>query len=152
MLINRQERAGTTVVESAFVYPILILLLFGLIVLSLAVFRYQQVAHIARESSRWASVHGAGYASHAGVPPTTPEDVYQNAILPQATSMRPDQIEYSVVWSNNGDQRPSRAENINDQIVSVANTVSVTVIYHWVDAPLFGPIRVSSTSVTTMSY
>ena len=56
------HRAGTTLVELAIVYSVLFLVLFGLILGSIAIFRYHQVAQLAREGSRWASVHGAQWA------------------------------------------------------------------------------------------
>lgn len=56
MKLNRHARRGTVLVESAVVYPVVFLIVVSIILLGTAVFRFQQVAHIAREASRWASV------------------------------------------------------------------------------------------------
>src|SRR6516225_4484419 len=55
------RRSGTTIVESAIVYPVLLLLLIGLMVGGLGVFDYEQVAYAAREAARFASVHAGQY-------------------------------------------------------------------------------------------
>src|SRR5262245_10878340 len=71
MLIRsvRQRRRGHTLVEAALVYPIVIILTVGLIVAGLGVFRYHQVAALAREGARWASVRGKEYvnAGHSAI-------------------------------------------------------------------------------------
>ena len=93
MLLNRKVRRGTVLAEAAFVYPVLFLILLGIILLSIVVFRYQQVAHTSREASRWASVHGDAYAKDPlnttpGKRAATPQDVYDNAIAPFAAGMQ----------------------------------------------------------------
>jgi Flp pilus assembly protein TadG len=154
-MMLRRSRPGTVLVEAALVYPIVTLLVFGLLILVVAVFRYQQVAHIAREASRWAAIHGARYAEDNQRPPATAEDVYANAIAPHAAGMRPEQLSYSVTWDT--DKRPTRLTVVVDpatgqsKVVPVSNTVTVTVTYAW-DTGLFGTIRVSSRSVSVMSY
>lgn len=99
LLRKRLPRRGSVLLESAFVYPLLLLLLLGIILLSLAVFRYQQVAHIAREAARWASVNGANRAKEGNKTPTTAADVYTNAVLPQAAGMDPSGITCTVTWT-----------------------------------------------------
>ena len=94
MMLRRQTaRPGTVLVEAAFIYPVLFLLVLAVILLGLGVFRYQQVAHVAREASRWASVHGEAYEKDPlnGTPgkrAATPQDVYDNAIAPFAAGMQ----------------------------------------------------------------
>ena len=80
---RRQRRPGAVLVESAMIYPILLVLVFAIVTLGVGVFRYQQVAHAAREGARWAAVHGAMYAQESGKPAATPADVYAHAIAPQ---------------------------------------------------------------------
>src|SRR5438552_352371 len=96
MLRRKKARRGTILVESAFVYPVLFLLILAIILLGLGVFRYQQVSHIAREASRWASVHGTKYASENSTTAATPQDVYDKAIKPYAVGMTDADITYSV--------------------------------------------------------
>jgi Flp pilus assembly protein TadG len=161
MILNRKGRTGAVLVESAFVYPVLFLLLLAVILLGAAVFRYQQVSHISREASRWASVHGAKYATENNTTAATPVDIYNASILPQSAGMQLDGITYSVTWNpdanGNPDKRPTRVVQVLDsttgQIKDVAqsNTVTVTVTYSW-DTGFFGIIPVSSTSVNTIFY
>jgi Flp pilus assembly protein TadG len=154
-MFQRQRRTGAILIESALVYPILFVLIFGIIVLAVGVFRYHQVAHAAREGARWAAVHGARYAQETGQPAATAEDVYANAIAPHAASMQPPNLTYSVTWDKNNQQTHSSVQidpaTGQQKLVTKANTVSVTVSYSW-NTILFGVIPVSSTSVMTMSY
>jgi Flp pilus assembly protein TadG len=155
MMLRRHRRRGSALVESAMVYPVLFLLVLGIVILGISVFRYQQVAHIAREGSRWAAVHGARYSRETGLPKTTPQSVYDKVIVPQAAGMGLDGITYAVTWTTNQEQTHSAVvidpATGNDKVVTVANTVSVTVTYSW-NTGLFGTIPVSSTSVMVMSF
>ncbi len=161
MLLKRKARPGTILAEAAFVYPVLFLLVLGIVLLGLGVFRYQQVAHASREASRWASVHGEQYAKENNTTASTPQDVYTNAILPHAAGMQTEGLTYSVTWntdaSGNPDKRPTRIVMVVDPVtglskdVSRSNTVTVTVTYTW-NTGLFGSLPVSSTSVNTISY
>ena len=166
MMRNRKVRRGTILVEAAFVYPVLFLIVLAIILLGLSVFRYQQVAHISREASRWASVHGTLYAKErtaSGTPTTaaTPQDVYDNAIVPYAAGMQAEGITYSVTWNTDANGNPIKTPTRIIQVVdsatgltkdaAVSNTVTVTVTYTW-NTGLFGTLPVSSTSVNTISY
>jgi hypothetical protein len=51
-------RAAVTAVECAIVLPVTFFLLFALVVGGMGVFRYQEVATLAREGARYASTHG----------------------------------------------------------------------------------------------
>jgi len=64
---SMRRRRGVSVVESAVVYPVTFLILLALLVGGLAVFRYQEVAALAREASRYASTHGHNYRKDAGI-------------------------------------------------------------------------------------
>ena len=59
--LSSQRRTGASVVEGAFVYPITFLLLLAIMVGGLGIFRFQEVAHLAREAARYASTHGGQY-------------------------------------------------------------------------------------------
>ena len=144
-----QRRSGATVVEAAFVYPVLFLLVLGLLVGAGGIFRYSQLASLAREGARYASVHGGLYQQETGNPAATPQDVYNNAILPFATNLDLSQLTYSVTW--NTDNMPYHMTA--DYEKPVANTVSVTVVYKWFpEAYFMGPLTLSSTSTVPMSY
>jgi Flp pilus assembly protein TadG len=90
---RKSRRRGGTVVECAVIYPLTFLLIIGLMVGGFGVFRYQEVASVAREGARWASVHGyqsVQEANGGATNPilTTPADVYNNAIKPGYTVCR----------------------------------------------------------------
>jgi len=159
MMLRRQrrQRRGSILIESAIVYPVLFLIVLGIIVLSLAVFRYQQVAHITREATRWAAVHGAKYAED-NKPKTaaTPQDVFDNAIKPHAVGMglTSANMTYQVTWNESNAQTTSHVVTQPDgtkKTVTKANTVTVKVTYRW-NTGVFGTIPVSSTSVMIMAY
>lgn len=150
MRIRRQARQGAALVEFALVAPLAFLLVLGLLVGGLGVFRYQQMAHLAREASRWASVHGAQYAADTGKPAAAAADVYQQVIAHYAAALDPGKLSYAVNW--NTDNRQYRTQITNNKVVAVANTVTVTVSYQWIPEAYLGGITLSSTSVSMMSY
>src|SRR5690349_3446918 len=93
---KKSRRHGAVILECAFVYPLTFLLIMGLIISGLGVFRYQQVASLAREASRYASLHGASYQQATGKAAATPSDVYNKAVLPKAVALDPSQLTCSV--------------------------------------------------------
>lgn len=150
MRLNRRACRGATVVEFAIIAPVTLLLLIGLVVGGLGIFRFQQVAHSAREASRWASVHGSDYAQETGNPAAAATDVYSQGILPNAAGLDPSQLTYAVTW--NTTNSPYHQTTVNGQTVKVTNTVAVTVTYQWIPEAFLGGITLSSTSVAVMSY
>ena len=52
----RRRQRGSTLVEQAITLPVMVLLLFGIIDMSRALYAYHYVSYIAREASRYASV------------------------------------------------------------------------------------------------
>lgn len=150
MRLRSQARQGAAAIEFAIVAPLAFLLVLGLLIGGLGVFRYQQMAHLAREASRWASVHGAQYAADTGKPAASAADVYQQVIAHYAAAIDPSKFTYSVVWNpSNG---LYHTQITNNKVVAVANTVTVIVAYQWIPEAYLGGITLSSTSVSTMSY
>src|SRR5437868_1684036 len=81
------RRPGATPVDCAVVAPITFLMILGLVLGAMGVFRYQEVATLAREGARWASVHGGQYTQEANPntqspPLTSSSDIYNCAIAP----------------------------------------------------------------------
>jgi Flp pilus assembly protein TadG len=150
MRLQLQARAGMTVVESAVVFPVTFLLILGLFIGGLGVFRYQETASLARRAARYASVHGAQYARDTGKPAATPDDIYNNAIKPYAVSLDLTKLTYAV--SYNADNSPATVSVQNGTAVNVTNTVTVTVTYNWVPEAFLGGITLTSTSVLPMAY
>jgi Flp pilus assembly protein TadG len=150
MRVRHQPRTAATMVEFAVVGPLTMLILLGLLIGGLGIFRYQEVARLARDASRWASVHGTQYAQDTNNPAATSTDVYNQAIAPNATGLDLSQLTSSVTWSTSNS--PSHTATVNAQQVSVANTVTVTITYKWIPEAFLGGITLSSTSVSVMSY
>ena len=150
MRLRSQSRRAASAVEFGLVAPITLLLLLGLAIGGLGMFRYQQCAFLAREGSRWASVHGADYAQETGKPAATPADVYSQVIAANATSLDMSRLTYSVTW--NSDNKPSHTATVNGKTVQVSNTVTVTITYQWLPESFLGEMTLSSTSVSVMSY
>jgi Flp pilus assembly protein TadG len=134
------HRSGATTVEAAIILPVLFIFTFGLIVGGLGVFRYLEVALLAREASRWASVHGATYQSEAGnASPVTSTDVYNNSIKPLVVALDTTKLTYSVTYS--------------PDMTSPGSTVTVVVNYQWMpEMYLVGPINLSCKSTRIMAY
>lgn len=131
------RRKAATVVECAILFPAFFLLLIGFVIAGLGVFRYQEVACLAREGTRWASVRGLTYQQRTKNPAATPQDVYDNAIRPNVVALDPNQLTYSVTW--NPDNRQG-------------GLVTVTVTYNWIPEAYFGGIQLSSTSTMAVAY
>jgi Flp pilus assembly protein TadG len=136
-MVLSPRRRGTHAIECAVVFPLVFLLLFGLIVGALGVFRFQEVASLAREGSRYASVRGQQYQLMTGKPAATADDVFNNAIAPRAVILTPSQLSSTVTW--NPDNRQG-------------SSVTVTVTYQWVPEAYLGGLTLSSTSTTPISY
>jgi Flp pilus assembly protein TadG len=137
VLYRQPRRRGTHLVECAVVFPLLFLLLLGLLVGGLGVFRYQEVASLAREGARYASVHGFQYQQVTGKPAATDVDVFTNAISPRAVILDPAGLHYSVTWNPDNKQ---------------GSAVTVQVNYQWLPEAYLGGITLSSTSTMPMSY
>ena len=143
-------RSGAAMVEFAVVAPITFLLLLGLLIGGLGIFRYQQVARLSRDAARWAAVHGTQYALDAKSPAATAQDVYNVVIAPNAATLDLSKLTYSVTW--NTSNSPYHVATVNGQQVKVANMVTVSITYHWIPETFLGAVNLSSTTVSVMSY
>ena len=90
---RKHERRAAATIEFAVVAPAVVMILIGLLVVGLGVFRYQQVGRLARDGSRWASVHGTDYAVDNGASAATPADVYTYAIASERGRARRAEVE-----------------------------------------------------------
>ena len=148
MRSRHQPRPAATMVEFAVVGSVTFLILLGLVIGGLGVFRYQQISRLARDASRWASVHGTEYANDTRKPAATAQDVYNQVIAPNATGLDVNHLSYAATW--NTSNSPYHTTSVNGQ--KVANTVTVTITYQWIPEAFLGGITLSSTSVSVMSY
>jgi Flp pilus assembly protein TadG len=146
---SRRRRRGATMVEAAIVLPAVFMFTLGLIVIGLGVFRYQQVAALAREGARWASVHGNSYARDTGNTAADAAAVYNNAIKPMAAGLDTSKINYSVTWPN-GKSPVYLADPANNKYLNAY--VTVTVSYSWTPEAYLSPTTLSSTSKMPINY
>jgi Flp pilus assembly protein TadG len=149
MRIKSNKRGGATSIEFAVVAPVAFFFLLALLIGGMGIFRYQQVASVAREASRWASVHGAQYQADTGNTAATDQDVYNKVIAPNAIALDLSKLTYSVTW--NTDNRPYHTTISNNQVVPVRNTVTVKLTYQWIPEAFIGGVTMTSTSTLPMS-
>jgi len=145
------RRSGATVVECAFVYPVVFLLVLGLMVGAGGIFRYSQLASLAREGARYASVHGAQYAQENAVTAPTPDDIFNNVIAPMAVGFDTTQLKYAISYNTTNWPYHTTLDS-NNNVVPIQNTVTVTLTYQWLPEGFLGGVTLSSTSVMPMSY
>ncbi len=144
-----RRRRGASMVEAAIVLPIAFMLVIGLIVGALGIFRYQEVAFLAREGARYAAVHGQTWATENKQTAASASDIYNNAILPRVVTLDTSHLNYSVSW-NSSNYVYTMTTSYETPI---QNTVSVTVSYTWFpELYFFGPYTLSSTSTMPMMY
>jgi Flp pilus assembly protein TadG len=158
-LTRNPGRPGAVAVETAVVLPVFLFILLAIIVGGMGVFRYQQVACLAREAARRASVCGADYQKQTNQSSPTQEQICQQAVLPLAAGMDPASLNVTVQWVNQGnntvqgwDSAPKDVKSINALGEYVTNAVRVTVTYTWTPGLLLGPITLTSVSQVPMSF
>ena len=137
------RRTGAVTVEVAIVGPIIIFLILGVMGGAIGVFRYQQVALLAREGARWASVRGQQYSASLHDDSATAEEIYEAAVKPMSVGMRESDLSYEISW-------PKFADGNDDK--RQGNLVTVTVRYKWSMPPIFVPIEIKSTSKMPISF
>jgi Flp pilus assembly protein TadG len=132
MMVKRNEksanRRGVSLVEAAVVYPVTMLILVGMLVLGIGVFRYEQLQFLAREGARYASVHGPTYVSEnsTATPPATLASstaIQSNVLAPMGVGMNG--ITCTVTW------------NPNPPTTTTPSTVTVQLSYTWTPEGVF---------------
>ncbi len=168
MLLNRKRatRHAATAVEFAVVSSVTFLLLFGLIIGGMGVFYYQEVAHLAREGSRYASVHGGQYHldgvdQRTGVPQVDSSADVASCLQSKIVALDRSKLTVTATWSAPSGSTPNNMPYYDDTDPNLVppgqnviyNYVTVTVSYQW--TPLLylaGPISLTSTSKVQMCY
>jgi Flp pilus assembly protein TadG len=140
------RRRGAMTVEAAFVIPVVILLVVGVIVGGVSVYRHQQAAFLAREAARWASVRAGQYVIEGSDPSPTRKQILDTAVLPAAVG-----IDLAVEWIDNGtgtahdwDAAAKDVWSVDADGAYVTNAVRVTITVR-AGPDLFGdPLTVRS--------
>lgn len=162
-----QRRRGAHVVECAIVYPVVMLLLIGIMVFAWEVFRYQQLAWLAREGARYASVRGWDYSQDTTANESTSRKAFningysavsttdvETYLKSLAEPYLANKISVATTWNTTNATYQETSDNGQARV----NTVSVQVTYTWtLDAGLLRNIigvsvPMSSTSVMPMSF
>jgi len=142
-----KNRRGSGLVEFALVAPTLFVLLLGTVIGAIGIFQYQQVAQLAREGSRYASVHGNYYSSNSYTTTQAATDINTHAIAPYASGLNTSKLN-----GGNGYPTVTWLNGFLPATTSTANTVKVKVTYTWAPQIYFGPaVTFSSTSVAVVS-
>lgn len=132
--LHNVARRGASVVEMAVVAPLVFALTIGVILGGLGVFRYNQVAGLAREGARWASVRGTDYRRMNQAPRITATDVLNEVILKRSVALDRKLLQCDLDWGPND------------------STVSVTLRYQWIPEAFFEGAVFKSTAVMFVSY
>lgn len=158
-MAQRQKRKGAVTLETALVLPVMLFLLLMLIIGGIGVFRYQQVACLAREGARWGSVRGSAWALDMDAAAATQDDILRKAVLPMAVGMDTSKITMTAelvdgetgavtAWDGSRKSVQTLAKTTN---LGVTNRIRVTVNYQWVPGVLIpGTINMSSVSEVPM--
>ena len=157
---RRPARPGAVAVESAIVYAVMFLLLFGLIVGGMGVFRYQMVACMSREAVRYAAVRGGDWQRDTGQPSPTQAEIAADVVGRMAVAMDPAAVTVRVEWVNGAtgaasdwDASTKAPTTLNADGEPVANRLRVTVVYRWNPELYFGgPTDLQGTSESPMAY
>jgi hypothetical protein len=120
-------------VELAIVMPVTMLLLIGLIVGILGVFRFNQISCLAAEGARWASVHGVNYEKRTGDCPIDSNKVLQAVILPRAAGLDVNALQCDLTWND------------------AKSVVAVKVTYQWLPEAFISAKTLSCTAVSIVS-
>src|SRR5688572_20417907 len=143
-MASRRRRKGATVVEFAIIGPLLFLLLIGFAVLGMGVFKYQEVAYLARQGARYASIHGAQYHLDNKLPPgdqaSWTSEIKNQGVLPCVVGLEASRITVTANWLT-GNNRANAGDPSTGFQTTINNSVTVTVSYSWLpEAFLAGPI------------
>lgn len=145
---NSHRRSGASVVEFAVVAPLFVVIIFGLIVGGVGVFRYNLISSLAREAARVGSVQGIDYERETNKPAATQDSLHTGIVLAKAAALDPARLTTAVSWD-----RSNAPKHFGTDKVTTTNHIIVTVSYRWQPAALFGQeITLASTSRMPMSH
>jgi Flp pilus assembly protein TadG len=152
-----RRRRGATTVETAVVLPVFLLFVLGILIGGISVFRHQQVAWLAREATRYASVRAGEYEGEFGRAVTT-QELVDAAVTPYAVGLEPARLTVTVEFRDRAtdsltpwDAATKDVRSVSASGEYVSNAVRVTVTYDGVPGAFGGTFRVSSVSEMPLS-
>jgi hypothetical protein len=90
---------GSTLVEFAFLVPVMFALVFGVIDFGRALYTYHFVSNAAREATRWASVRGFSCSDMTSCNATGPDiSAYVGSIVPPGIDSSPSRLSVTTNW------------------------------------------------------
>lgn len=134
---RRSRRKGAAIIECAVVYPVAMLMIMGVVIAGFGVFRHEQLASLAREGARWASVQGAQYQEEQEKPAPTSQDL-KAYLLSKAVGLDPNALSCDLSYSS------SDLEKLG--------VATVRLTYTWRPEGYFKPVVMSSTSRMAVTY
>jgi Flp pilus assembly protein TadG len=144
-------RRGAALVEVAIIVPLFIFLIAIAADVVSGVYRFQQVATLARTGARYAAVHAGMYAQEWTTSVVTADTLKQNVILPQSFNLNTSLLTCNLSWLPSGNSYPYY--DSTDTGVRKYNMVRVELNYSWQPIFLFGsPLTLTSRSEMTISY
>lgn len=153
------RRRAALAVEAAIVYSVMLVLILGLIVGGIGVFRYQQVACQAREAARWTSVRGSDWQKETNQDSPTQDQILNAAVAPFAAGMDLSKITIRVQWVNqvtgeviDWDKAAKHPRSLNAGNAYVTNTIRVTISYQWSPDLIFATMYLTSTCEIPMTF
>jgi Flp pilus assembly protein TadG len=150
---TRSRRPGSTLLECALVYPAVFFFVLALLVGGLGIFRYQEMACLAREAARYACVRGSGYQKDTGNASPTQSQIQTNVVQAMQVALQNTYLTTQVYWidMNTGtvsswDSSSKAPTTNNSSGQPIAAHVRVTVSYQWYpEVYLTGPLTLTST-------
>jgi Flp pilus assembly protein TadG len=154
------QRTGALAVEAALVHPVMLFLLLAIVVGGMGVFRFQQVAGLAREAGRWASVRGSDFQKNTKQTSPTQDQILQQAVVPLLAGMDVNSLSIQVLWVNQStgqaiawDQSSKDPQTLTKTGDYVTNTVRVTITYQFTPAIfILNSLQLTSTSELPMTF
>lgn len=125
--------------EAAVVYPVAITMILLTIITGLGMYRHQEVAYLAREGARWASVHGPKYQTDQNAAAPTATDVMTNAINSKLVAITTSQLTPTLTWN----------------VAATPPTITFKLNYTWVPGAyhtIIGTKTFTSTSTQLITY
>lgn len=146
---QRKKRKASVLVEVALIMPVLVLIVAMAADVVSGVFRFHQVATLAREGARYASVHAGQYSADTGSPLLTGDQLKTSVMLPMSVGLIAANLSCQISWQPNGDSYPYTTTSTGSR---KQNMVRVVVSYQWQPIFLLGrSITLTSTSESPIS-